>query len=105
MHVGRLYTIEQATDMFNTTRAFMRRLAEELRTRHGIEEEESENAAGSGDSRSEAQGRDARSSQGGEGQGITAPPQPEEEVGRTSTGHRSEDCTAKHTRSDRTEDA
>lgn len=79
---------------------------------HGLEylnaknTEDTEDTTGPGHPDSQAQGRDGRSAQGGEvEQGFTSQEQPEEEVIRTSTSHHSGDCTAKHTRSDRSQDA
>jgi len=73
---------------------------------HGEEAQDSENAAGSGDSGPEAERRASGLEEGGESEAaISAPPPPAEEVDRTSSDRRSDGCTAKHTRSGRTEDA
>ena len=109
MHAEAKYTLEEAEDIFNTTKSFMHRLASGLHQDEVNDTEEiqnTENATGKENPDPQTQGRDGRSAQGSEaGEGFTARSQPEEEVGRTSTSHHSGDCTAKHTRLDRTEDA
>jgi hypothetical protein len=107
MHCERTYTLEEAKDVFQSTGTFMRRLAEEISGK-GTDHEEvkakpkdakrprhpDSNASGlSEESQADYRAYD----------GIT-PPQPEEGLGTSPSDH-SAGCTAKRTRSDRTEDA
>lgn len=108
MHPDKVHTLETAEDVFNTSKAFMRRLSEELDTEtpDDAKDEKPENPPGRTDSDPQAPGRPSESAEDRKPEAAQAVnPPPEEEGLKTSPSDRSAGCTAKRIRSDRTEDA
>jgi len=73
---------------------------------HGKESKDTTDTQGRGNPDSKTEGHISGLEEGSQSETkITSQGPPEEEADRTSTSHHSGDCTAKHTRLDRTEDA